>query len=613
MKIAVVYNRESQRVINVLGLQNREKYGKKAIERIVASLKQGGHQVKTFEGDKDLIAELEEFMPRVIKGERPGMVLNLAYGVQGQARYTHVPGMLEMVGLPYVGSGPMAHSLSLDKVVAKMMFLQSGLPTPKFAVLETRDFELPDVPFPQIVKPRNEAMSFGLRIVRDEAELRDAAQSIFDEFQQPVLVEQYIEGREINVGLIGNNPPEALPPAELKFPTEGPQVYTVEDKRGKSGRTVEVACPADLDAETAARAQEIAKGAFKALGCLDCARVDMRMDAEGNFYILEVNSLPSLGEHGSYVHAAAAKGLDFPALINRLVDVASARYFGTPSPPEFDHKPDEPEQAIFAFVTERRDKLEARLLEWAQVQSRSLDPVGIRAAQQRLDRTMLRLGLEPVDDLTAVPEVATWQTPGGLADGTLLIGHLDVPLHLEAAVPASRRDPEWLHGEGVGSSRAPLVMLEYALAALRHVKKLRKARLGVLYYSDEGQDCHGSQTTIQEAAQRAGRVLVLRPGNPGDKLIHQRRGMRRYQLRAVGQSRRLGQPSRRPGVVRWLWRRLEECCQLSDRKTRVAVSVGEVKTKAYPMLLPHEAEATLFIGFPSTDAADAVEEQVREV
>jgi hypothetical protein len=194
-----------------------------------------------------------------------------------------------------------------------------------------------------------------------------------------------------------------------------------------------------------------------------------------------------------------------------------------------------------------------------------------------------------------------------------LIGHLDVPLPLEAAMPASRRDPEWLHGEGAGSSRAPLAMLEYALAALRHVKKLKKARLGVLYYCDEGQDCLGSQTTIQQAAERAGQVLVLRPGNPGDKVIHQRRGMRRYLVRAVGESRRLGQPGRRPGVLRWLWQRLEDCCQLRDRKARVAVSVAEVKTKAYPMLLPHEAEATLFVGFPNTDAADAVEERMREI
>ncbi|MHC5065080.1 MAG: ATP-grasp domain-containing protein [Planctomycetota bacterium] len=616
MKVAVVYNRQSKKVINVLGLQNREKYGKEAIDRVVAALRKGGHQVKTFEGDKDLIDALEDFMPRVVKGERPGMVFNLAYGVQGQARYTHVPGILEMVGLPYVGSGPMAHSLALDKVVAKMIFLQNGLPTPAFAVLESKDFELPEVPFPQIVKPRNEAMSFGLKIVHDEAELCEAAGVILDEFQQAVLVEQYIEGREVNVGLIGNSPVDALPPAELSFGGDGPRVYTVEDKRGKSGRTVAVICPADLDAEQTARVQEIARGAFNALGCVDCARVDLRMDEAGDFYILEVNSLPSLGEHGSFVQAAEAVGMDFPALIQRLLEVASARYFGTPSPPQIteDGKPVEKgENRIFSYVTESRDSLEARLKEWTQISSRSLDPLGILSAEEELDRRLRRLGMQPVENFTDAPEVVTWETPAGFDGGTLLIGHLDVPLPIEDAMPAFRRDPEWLHGEGIGSSRAPLVMMEFALAALRRIRKLKSAKIGVLYYSDEGLDCVGSTKLISAAIQRAKRVLVLRPGNPGDNVIHQRRGLRRYRLHAQGEPRRLGQGSRRKTLMTWLSRKLDECTALTDRKHRVAVAVGKVSTRAWPLLLPHETHVTLLVGFPDTAKADDVESKLREI
>ena len=100
MKIAVVYNRMSKKVINLFGMPNREKYGLKSIKRITDALKKGGHQVIALEGDKNLIDNLEDFMPQVLKGERPGMVFNLSYGIQGQARYTHVPGMLEMIGLP---------------------------------------------------------------------------------------------------------------------------------------------------------------------------------------------------------------------------------------------------------------------------------------------------------------------------------------------------------------------------------------------------------------------------------------------------------------------------------------------------------------------------------
>ena len=100
MKIAIVYNHDFQNVINLFGIPNKEKIGQNTIKRIADALKAGGHQVKAIEGDKDLINKLEEFMPRVLKGERLGLVFNLSYGIQGQARYTHVPSILEMVGIP---------------------------------------------------------------------------------------------------------------------------------------------------------------------------------------------------------------------------------------------------------------------------------------------------------------------------------------------------------------------------------------------------------------------------------------------------------------------------------------------------------------------------------
>ncbi len=124
MKIAIVYNRESNAVINLFGKLNMEKYGLNTINAIRDALKANGHQVKTFEGDKNIIKNLEEFMPAVIAGERPGLVFNLSYGIQGRSRYTHIPGILEMLGVPYVGSEPSTHAVALDKVVTKMILLQ---------------------------------------------------------------------------------------------------------------------------------------------------------------------------------------------------------------------------------------------------------------------------------------------------------------------------------------------------------------------------------------------------------------------------------------------------------------------------------------------------------
>ena len=212
MRIAIVYNRDSRNVINLFGMPNQEKIGLKTIKRLSDALRAGGHQVTALEADKELISNLESFMPRVVKGERPGMVFNVSYGLQGQARYTHVPSILEMIGIPYVASGPLGHSLALDKVVTKMMLRQNDIPTPDFVVLDTPGSPVPDdLAYPMIVKPKNEAVSFGLAVVNDEAELRDSAQVIFDRFGQPVLAEQYIEGREVNVGVLGNAPPEGFP------------------------------------------------------------------------------------------------------------------------------------------------------------------------------------------------------------------------------------------------------------------------------------------------------------------------------------------------------------------------------------------------------------------
>lgn len=610
MKIAIVYNRESQKVINLFGMPNREKYGLKAIKRITDALRAGRHQVTALEGDKDLINNLEDFMPRVLKGERPGLVFNLSYGIQGQARYTHVPGMLEMVGIPYVGSGPLAHSLALDKVVAKMIFRQHGLPTPDFSVLDGPDFEMPDLSFPLIVKPKNEAVSFGIRIVNNERELREAAGIIFDKFQQPVLAEQYVEGREINIGLLGNNPPETFMPAELVFSKEGPQIYTYEDKMRKSGREVGVACPADLPDEVAKKAQEVAVRAFNALGCYDCARVDMRLDGELNPYILEINSLPSLGEHGSYVAAADAMGMDFTALVNRLVEVASARYFGTPDPPQLAVKPTNPKEKGFSFITSHRDRMERRLKRWCAHSSRTSDIVGRQQVLREIDKLMREILMRPLQAFTNEKVTWAWETRAGLEGGTLVVCQIDIPFDLSAPNPGFRRDPEWVYGEGIGSVWAPLTMLEYALRSLRSCRTLRKIPLGVLLYGDEGLDCRYSSDLIQSAAEHASEVIVLRPGNPGGSAIIERRGQRKYMLAVEGKPIRLGKASRYPETLAWTMTKLEELRRLSSRRERIAVSASDIRTEAFPMLLPHRAAATILTSFPTKKAGSELHEEI---
>jgi D-alanine-D-alanine ligase len=256
--------------------------------------------------------------------------------------------------------------------------------------------------------------------------------------------------------------------------------------------------------------------------------------------------------------------------------------------------------------------MERRLQEWTGLGSHTDDPVGVREAVRRAERIFKDLGMSPVEELTDERSAWTWQTGGGLDGGTLLVGHVDVPVNQPVPSQMFRKEPEWLYGEGIGSSRAPLVMLEFALRALRSARRLKRRGLGVLLYMDEGRDARYSAELIRQAAKRAARVLVLRPGNVGDYVVPRRRGQRRYRFRVVGEPRRPGRASKKPEVLRWAWRQLETLAQLSDRKERVSVSTLAMRTEASPMLLPHRVHATVLLTYPDAAVADALDRTMRE-
>ena len=140
MKIAVIFNKEEIKdsdVINRFGMPTKERYPQNTIEMGASALESGGHNVRVIEGNMHVINELQNFMPKVVGGKRPGMIFNMAYSIQGQSRYTHIPAMLEMLGVPYVGSSPGAHAIALDKVMSKIVFLRHQLPTPPFGIFSS--------------------------------------------------------------------------------------------------------------------------------------------------------------------------------------------------------------------------------------------------------------------------------------------------------------------------------------------------------------------------------------------------------------------------------------------------------------------------------------------
>lgn len=612
MKIAVIYNYESKAVINLFGVPNRERYGLQTIKAITNALKQGGHQVKQFEGDKNIISNLEGFMPGVIAGERPGLVFNISYGIQGKARYTHIPGILEMIGVPYLGSSPDTHAIALDKVVTKMVLRQRGLPTPNFDVLDTPDSPVSEnLRYPLIVKPRSEAVSYGLKVVHDEKELREGVSAIYEAFNQPTLVEEYIDGREINVGLLGNNPPESLPPVELDF-GDGERIFSYEDKTHKSGRDIEKICPARLTDEQTREVTALAVRAFRELGCLDCARVDFRMDAEGKFHILELNSMASLGKGGSYVLAAATVNLDYAALINRLVDVAIQRYFGTPIADTVGEKLPSREQSLFSYLTRNRDTLEKDLEQWTDLLSRSGDPVRLGSIVHAVDNRLLKLGFKPVPDLTNERSAWTWQTSAGIDSGTLVVLSLDSPAEQGRPPIRFRREGEWLLGEAIATSRGGIACTLAAFSALRSSRRLKGKNIGVFAHTDEGRGLRYSGEMLRKASFRAARVLVMRPGGREGKVINQRRGFRKYTLALEGDTTRLG--SRKDGVdaLSWFLERAPNIAEMSAQ-SKLTASIQDVSVERFGPLMPHRVRASIAISYLDPRAAQIVDVKLREI
>lgn len=327
MRIAVVHNPSREGVICQFGQPSPEKYSVKHVQMVADAISAWGHQAAVFEADMNLLARLREFMPpEAVTGRPTGMVFNMAYGIQGDARYTHLPAMLEMAGIPYTGSEPLGHSLAQDKVIAKELMQSAGIPTPKFCVLRD-DLTLPEnMCFPVVVKPRRESTSYGLRLVQTAVELAEAVNAICEKYEQGALVEEYIEGREVCIGLLGNDPVETMPIVELDFRGRNLRLMTWDDKYHKRADEPEKICPAPLNQSVQNEIQEIARATFEVCHLRDYARVDIRVDRDEKPFVLEINSMASLGSGGSYVFGAKAAGYEFGSLVNRIAEATLERY-----------------------------------------------------------------------------------------------------------------------------------------------------------------------------------------------------------------------------------------------------------------------------------------------
>jgi D-alanine-D-alanine ligase len=284
---------------------------------IANALARQGHIVVHLEATADL--------PRVLAEADVDLIFNIAEGVEGRNREAQVPALCELLGIPYTGSDSATLAIALDKALGKKVLLQHDILTPKFQVMEShRERVASDMKYPLIVKPNAEGSSKGIgstSVVDNEEQLRDKVKELIERYRQPALVEEYITGREFTVGLLGDKRPRVLPPMEIRFKNEENTrpVYDYGVKQ-EWEKYVYYECPAKLTEAEQKAMEKIARATFWALDCRDVARVDMRMDAEGRIYVLEVNPLPGLTpDYSDLVLIAKACGMEYDQLIAEIM------------------------------------------------------------------------------------------------------------------------------------------------------------------------------------------------------------------------------------------------------------------------------------------------------
>lgn len=249
----------------------------------------------------------------------------------------NIAAYLDLLGKPYTGAGPHGLYLAQDKALAKKIFAFHGIRTPFFATSYKGKLDHShDIAFPLIVKPTSEDGSIGIdtgSVVGSVKELMERIHYIHEDFDVPALIEEYIEGREMYAGVLGNESPEVLPMIELdlsRLPEGTPKIAGKEvkwDKDTEHYRVTKSAPAEDLDEDTVHRLSDTALAAYQALKLRDYGRIDMRLTPKGEVYVIEANPNPWLSSGAEFAMAGKKAGRSYTQLIGEIVDLARARYY----------------------------------------------------------------------------------------------------------------------------------------------------------------------------------------------------------------------------------------------------------------------------------------------
>lgn len=288
--------------------------------------------------------DISEALQTIRQGDQD-LVFNVVESLCGDTRNELViPALLELLKIPYTGPDALAIGLCLHKVKCKHVLSGTGIATPEHLLLESStqvrsgalDARIAELPYPFFLKLAREDASIGIEasnVANDAAALRERGLELLDRYQQPVLCERYIEGREVNVTVLGNGDDmQVLPLYEIDFgamPEGRPHIVSYAAKWDEDhvdyGGTKPVPMKG-VDAEMESRIHDIAKRSFTSLGLRDFGRVDLRIDAEGNPWVIDVNPNCDLSPGAGVANAAAMAGLAYPALVGRICELAWSRH-----------------------------------------------------------------------------------------------------------------------------------------------------------------------------------------------------------------------------------------------------------------------------------------------
>lgn len=292
---------------------------------------------KTLEGFGLVVAPIEanKQLMENLKESKVDVVFNIAEGSNKRAREAQVPAICDLLGIEHTASDATCLAITLDKAITKKLLSQDGILTPQYRLYQgsTRGVE-PGLRFPVICKPNHEGTSKGIGdtcVVSSQEELDQEAIRQWKKFREPILCEEYIEGREFTIGVLGNSTLKVLGPMEIVFNSGGGKypVYSFEAKHVEptDNPIFSLQCPVSLGRELDRKIISFTKKCFASLGCRDVARIDFRIDNRGNIFFIEINPLPGLAPGFSDLVILAEKsGMSYESLIRRILTPAIQRW-----------------------------------------------------------------------------------------------------------------------------------------------------------------------------------------------------------------------------------------------------------------------------------------------